>query len=102
VPADREFLPRLLNLDEVIRLLARNMRGEVPASTDSWQASVWMLVDPGGAVPEARIQSATGPQSFRSAVLSTASNYRFAQTVVDGCAIPGWVLIPISVGASRP
>jgi TonB family protein len=93
----------LLNLAGVQRELLRRMgplRDEldrdVTATDKLWRAEVWMLVDAGGEVIDARIASSTGSPRFNAAAVQVAQVYRFSPIVRDGCAVPGWLQLPIT------
>jgi TonB family protein len=91
--------PAIINRMAITRAMEREyrelLRHNGPDGV-SGSARVWVLIDPSGAVSEARIQTSAGAPDLDRAALRVGRLYRF-EPIRDGeCAVAGWTSLSLT------
>jgi protein TonB len=90
-----EVRPRILNPDEVIRMLERTYPSLLRDAGVGGDVTVWFFIDAEGRVLRRQIDSTSGYDAFDAAALKVADIMRFAPAENRGVKVPVWVSLPI-------
>lgn len=87
----RDVDPRPKNDREIARLLREHYPDDLRERAVTGEVSVWLFIDDGGAVEDARILEPSDRKAFNEAALEVARRMRFEPAVRDGEPVGVWV-----------
>jgi protein TonB len=90
-----EVRPRILNLDEVRRMLERTYPPLLRDAGVGGEVTVWFFIDREGRVLKRLVDRPSGYDTLDAAALKVADIMRFSPAQNRGVAVPVWVSLPI-------
>jgi TonB family protein len=95
-------VPRLLNRDEVLRLLQRVYPPVLLQAGIGGTAIVWIKLDEEGTVTETRIKQSSGQPGLDKAALEVAAKAKFSPAWNRDQKVRVWVELPVVFNARNP
>lgn len=95
----REIDPRLQNRSEFTRLLAREYPTELRDAGVGGRVLVWVFVDEGGSVAQARVYESSGREALDEAALRAVRQAQFSPATNRGEVVPVWIAVPVTFQA---